>query len=145
MPGYHHSTSVVPDKRWQPSNWGASLGGLLIRTCGEASMARGHLHYKFWECEDCLTVSVWARWLFANLKTLWGSLRHLVSAVFKATLRLAVVVNLAMAPERQQPTYQSWHLCSLTMCSSNSGLLLLCGQLEISTWLDTDSPECLLI
>lgn len=42
-------------------------------------------------------------------------------------------------------TRQNWHFHSLATCSSNRGLLLWCWQLEISSWLVTNSPQCLLI
>lgn len=41
VPGCHHSFCVVIDKQRDPSR------GLSLRTCGEATMAREHLDYKY--------------------------------------------------------------------------------------------------
>lgn len=40
---------------------------LLIGACGEATMGRGYLDYKYWVYEDYLGVLVWMRRLFTNL------------------------------------------------------------------------------
>lgn len=45
MLGCHHFTSLVTDKQ----SAAQPLRGLLIRTCEEANMTRGHLYYKYWE------------------------------------------------------------------------------------------------
>lgn len=48
MPECHHSTSVVLDKQLAAELWRGSSGS-MGRTCGEATRARGHLDYKYWE------------------------------------------------------------------------------------------------
>lgn len=53
--GYHHSSAVVTDKQSAAQLLTGPAGGLPLRKCGEASMARGHLDYKF-ECVRTMRV-----------------------------------------------------------------------------------------
>lgn len=52
----------------------------------------------------------------------------------------------ALTPEAALSVHQHWCLCSLSMCSSNGGLLFPCWQLWMSAlgW-PSASPKCLLV
>ena len=56
-----------------------TAGGLSVRICGEATMARGHLDYKYPVFEVYLRVLIWARQYFADLNKLSEDLGALTS------------------------------------------------------------------
>lgn len=97
--GCHHLICVF-DTHSELSYWGPPPGGgLWIRTCGEASMARGHLDCKYWEFMRNIQSWVWAKAVLC-----WSS-----SGIILRVLLLprpsgswwAVVLNLQQSQEKR--------------------------------------------
>lgn len=121
---------------YQPAAEG-STGGLAIRTRGAATVAKGHLDYKyrefvmtFQELRSGQATLCWPKQLSKDLETL-------APVMAKAT-QWAAVLNPATVPgviTREQPSLSAdtGTFTSLALRSRNSGLSFLCWQPEVSS------------
>lgn len=78
--------------------------------------------------------SVWARLHFVDLNSSLKTLRQLMPATVKATL-LPTVAKTMQWSCKDHLVPQHRHRCTLATCCSNKGLLPLCWQLDLSSWL----------